>query len=874
MATNAQTEVIYLKDYVAPAWRITQVDLTVALYESHALVTACLGFEQVTPGVTEMRLDGELLALQDIAIDGRALESSEYRVEDEALVLLQPPEAGVLQTTVKIEPQNNTALEGLYRSGGMFCTQCEADGFRRITYFLDRPDVLSRYRTRIEADKQQYPVLLSNGNPIEQGDLADGRHFVTWEDPFPKPCYLFALVAGDLHLQQSSFTTASGREVDLRLYVEPQNADKCEHAMQSLKNAMSWDEQTFGLEYDLDIYMIVAVDDFNMGAMENKGLNVFNSRFVLARPEIAEDSDYEDIEAVIGHEYFHNWTGNRVTCRDWFQLSLKEGLTVFREQEFSADMNARSVKRIADVRRLRSFQFPEDAGPTAHPIRPDRYSESNNLYTATVYEKGGEVIRMLHGLVGKAGFRAGMDLYFERHDGQAVTCEDFVAAIADANQIDLSAYLGWYTQSGTPRLVMQQHYDAERHQLTLRFSQETLPTAEQAEKKPLPIPIALGLLNEQGNNLAATLLSGAGRADADGWVLELSQAQGEFVFDQVPAGAVPSVLRGFSAPVELAADLSREQKLLLLKADSDAFVRWDAGQQLAFDELSALVCGEQETVAADFISACGDAIDLVLSGQDQDYALYAELLTFPDEAFLVNRLSRVDVHSIHHAVKALRNGLATALSSQWLALYDCCQQQANKASARSLRNVALRYIAVADVAKANTLIEQQMDNAACMTDSMGALRVAVHAQLPSVNVMLENFYQRWQQEPLVVNKWLAVQASRADMNVLADIQALAEHEAFDITNPNKVRSLFNLYAAWNPVGFHGGGKAAYSFIADQVLRLNELNPQVAARLVGAFNHWRKFDGEPRLEMQQQLQRIQSASGLSRAVADIVGKSLA
>lgn len=877
MPKNAVPETIYLKDYQAPAWLIDTVNLHVSLYDDHALVTAEIAFRKNSDSQEDsqapLRLDGELLALQAIAVNGDELSASEYTVDDEFLTVLNPPSKGVLSTVVRIEPQNNTALEGLYRSGGMFCTQCEADGFRRITYFLDRPDVLATYRTTVEADKQQYPVLLSNGNPVASEALVGGRHSVTWEDPFPKPCYLFALVAGDLHLEQSSFTTASGREVDLRLYVEPQNASKCDHAMVSLKNAMRWDEETFGLEYDLDIYMIVAVDDFNMGAMENKGLNVFNSRFVLARPEIAEDSDYEDIEAVIGHEYFHNWTGNRITCRDWFQLSLKEGLTVFREQEFSADMNARSVKRIVDVRRLRSFQFPEDAGPTAHPIRPDQYSESNNLYTATVYEKGGEVIRMLHGVVGKVGFRAGMDLYFERHDGQAVTCEDFVAAIADANQIDLSAYMGWYTQAGTPRLSMKQHYDATSQQFTLTFTQQTLPTAEQVEKQALPVPISVALLNADGSVMAAELVAGTGRVNGEGWVLELSQSSGEFVFSSVTEAPTPSVLRGFSAPVELATDLSREQKLLLLKADSDAFARWDAGQQLALDELCGLVSDEQDAVSADFVAACAESIGSVLSGEDEDYALYAELLSFPDESVLVSRLSRVDVHSIHHAVSALRTGLASALAPQWLALYRYCQERRDNAHARALRNLALRYVAAGQAEVANDLAQRQVRDAGCMTDHMGALRVAVYADLPCAPLLLNDFYEQWKDEPLVVNKWLSVQASRPDLNAFDTVKALSTHEAFDISNPNKVRALFNLFAAWNPVGFHGGGDAAYGFIADQVLRLNDLNPQVAARLVGAFNHWRKFEGAPRLEMKRQLQRIQAAPALSRAVADIVNKGL-
>lgn len=873
MAKNAQPKAVLLKDYSPTAWQISEVNLHVALFEDSALVTSELRFQSQCDSPGNMSLDGEGLQLQSIELDGKALDQAQYQSSAEGLTLIAPPSSGCLKTVVRIEPQNNTALEGLYRSGGMFCTQCEADGFRNITYFLDRPDVLSVYRTTVEADQTQYPILLSNGNPLDSGELADNRHFVTWHDPFPKPCYLFALVAGDLHLEQSSFITQSGRAVDLRFYVEHQNANKCEHAMQSLKNAMRWDETTFGLEYDLDIYMVVAVDDFNMGAMENKGLNVFNSRFVLARPEMAEDADYEDIEAVIGHEYFHNWTGNRVTCRDWFQLSLKEGLTVFREQEFSADMNARSVKRIADVRRLRSYQFPEDAGPTAHPIRPDRYNESNNLYTATVYEKGGEVIRMLHGLVGKTGFAKGMSLYFERHDGQAVTCEDFVAAIADANQMDLSAYLGWYTQAGTPRVSLSHHYDDEAGRLTLRFSQQTLPTPEQQEKQPLPIPLATALLGEQGLFTDAKLIKGQAKPTADGWVLELAAAEAEYVFENVPANVTPSVLRGFSAPVEMVTDLSRTQKLQLLEKETDAFARWDACQQLALDELAALVAAKQTNLSTDFVAACESAILAVTSSKDEDLAFYAELFSFPDEAALVTRLDKVDVPSIHAAVQSFKQHLAASLEVQWFALYDYCDSRREQANARALANVALHYAALANAERADSLVLRQTAQSQCMTDQMGALRVAVHKNLPSSERLLADFYQQWQQEPLVVNKWLSVQASKPSQTALADVLALTESPAFDISNPNKVRALFNVFAASNPVGFHGGGAESYAFIADQVARLNDINPQVAARLVGAFNNWRKFGGETRSLMQQQLQRIQAMSGISSAVADIVGKAL-
>jgi len=873
MAKNAQPNPVLLQDYTPPAWQIDDVDLKVALFEDHALVTASMRFRRIDAAVTELRLDGEHLSLQSISLNGQALAASDYCEEEQQLVIFQPPSEGQLTTVVRIEPQNNTALEGLYRSGGMFCTQCEADGFRNITYFLDRPDVLAVYQTRVEADKSQYPVLLSNGNPVDSGDLPDGRHFVTWQDPFPKPCYLFALVAGNLHLEQSSFTTLSGREVDLRLYVEPQNASKCDHAMASLKHAMRWDEETFGLEYDLDIYMIVAVDDFNMGAMENKGLNIFNSRFVLARPEIAEDVDYEDIEAVIGHEYFHNWTGNRVTCRDWFQLSLKEGLTVFREQEFSADMNARSVKRIADVRRLRSYQFPEDAGPTAHPIRPDRYNESNNLYTATVYEKGGEVIRMLHGLVGKSGFAKGMALYFERHDGQAVTCEDFVAAIADANQVDLTPYLGWYTQAGTPRLSMTHRYDAASQQLHLSFTQVTAPTPGQPEKQPLPIPIATSLIGAAGPLPDVELVAGQGTVTADGWVLELSDANAEFIFSPVTADVVPSVLRGFSAPVELFTDLSQTQKLRLLASESDAFARWDAAQQVALDEIAALMQSPTHPLSADFVTACHQAIQSVLAEQDTDLAFYAELFSFPDEAFLLNRLDKVDVPAIHTAIQTFKQQFSQALAEAWQALYQFCYSRRDQANARALANVALAYVARAEIETADQWAQQQVANAACMTEQIGALRVAVHCSLPSASALLVAFHQQWQHEPLVVNKWLAVQASAPTVDALAEVKRLAQSASFDLTNPNKVRALLNVFASTNPVGFHGGGAASYQFVADQVARLNEINPQVAARLVGAFNHWKKFDGEARVQMQQQLQRLQALPAVSSAVADIVGKAL-
>lgn len=875
MAKNAQPKPVLLQDYTPPAWQINDVDLNVALYEEQALVTATIQFQrsEASSEPQDLVLDGENLALQSITVNGQALSSEQYQCDEQRLTVFAAPSQGVLTTVVKIEPQNNTALEGLYRSGGMFCTQCEADGFHNITYFLDRPDVLAVYQTRVEADKSKYPVLLSNGNPIDSGDLPEGRHYVTWQDPFPKPCYLFALVAGDLHLEQSSFTTQSGRNVDLRLYVEPQNADKCDHAMLSLKNAMRWDEQTFGLEYDLDIYMIVAVDDFNMGAMENKGLNVFNSRFVLARPEIAEDVDYEDIEAVIGHEYFHNWTGNRVTCRDWFQLSLKEGLTVFREQEFSADMNARSVKRIADVRRLRSYQFPEDAGPTAHPIRPDRYNESNNLYTATVYEKGGEVIRMLHGLVGKQGFANGMALYFERHDGQAVTCEDFVAAIADANQVDLTPYLGWYTQAGTPRLSMSQRYDEAAQQLQLRFSQVTHPTPGQAEKKALPIPIATALVTSDGPIKDVELVAGVGKATADGWVLELTDESAEFVFASVPADAVPSVLRGFSAPVELATDLSQAQKLRLLASETDAFARWDAAQQIALDEITAFTQTPERELSAEFVAACEQVIEAVLTEQDTDLAFFAELFSFPDEAFLLNRLDKVDVPVIHAAVQAFKQQVAERLAAQWQSLYQYCYARCDTANGRALANIALAYVARADRAVANDWTQQQASAATCMTEQMGALRVAVHQQLPAAEPLLAAFYQQWQHEPLVVNKWLSVQASQPTEGALAQVVELADSAAFDITNPNKVRALFNVFATANPVGFHGGGADSYRFVADQVARLNEINPQVAARLVGAFNHWKKFDGDARSQMQRELQRLQAMSGISSAVADIVGKAL-
>lgn len=872
---------IYLKDYTPPEFTVERIELRFELGEESTLVTQQSRLRANESGGAAGRplvLHGQELELLELQIDGKAVGEEGYRSEGEWLTIEQVPDAFDLTIVTRIYPQKNTSLEGLYTSSGKFCTQCEAEGFRKITYYLDRPDVMSTFTTTLVADKENYPVLLSNGNRVDSGDLDGGRHFATWHDPFRKPSYLFALVAGRLECLSDSYTTTSGRKVALELYVEPGNLDKTRHAMDSLKAAMQWDEQRFGLEYDLDIYMIVAVGDFNMGAMENKGLNIFNTAYVLAKPETATDGDYEGIEGVIAHEYFHNWTGNRVTCRDWFQLSLKEGLTVFRDQEFSADMGSRAVKRINDVRMLRAHQFPEDAGPMSHPVRPASYVEINNFYTVTVYEKGAEVVRMYQTLVGRDGFRKGMDLYFERHDGQAVTTDDFRVAMADANGLDLEQFGRWYNQAGTPVVTVQHHYDAPAQTWTLTLTQECPTTPGQDTKLPFYIPFAIGLLDDKGQDMPLQLAGEAAAGDTT-TLLHLREARQEFRFVNVTEQPVPSLLRGFSAPVMLKADRSNEELAFLLAYDSDDFNRWDAGQQLAINVLLGLIddviAGKPLELDTGFI----EAIRKTLESETLEPALVAETLVLPSESLLAELCEPADPVAIHEARHFMRTQLASALRESFTTIRSRNQvpgeyrYNAHDAGQRRLRNVCLRYLMLLEDKQVTAECLSQFGTAGNMTDCMAALAALNDHAGDERDQALSAFYDKWQDDALVVNKWFSLQAGCHLPGTLDKVQQLLNNPAFDIANPNRVRSLIGAFARGNPLHFHAADGRGYRFVADQVLRLDELNPQVASRLAGAFNRWRKYDASRQQLMQDELKRILSRPDLSRDVYEIVSRAL-
>jgi len=879
MPRDASPRAIHLKDYQPPAFLVDTVDLKVDLRERATRVQARLALRR-NPALpagegSALRLNGEQLALRSVAIDGRPLAAGEYAVDDESLTVYAVPDAFTLETEVEIVPEDNTALEGLYTSGSMYCTQCEAEGFRKITWFPDRPDVMARFTTTVAADKERYPVLLSNGNPVASGDLAGGRHFVTWQDPFPKPSYLFALVAGDLRCIEDRYTTASGREVALRIYVEPENVDKCEHAMRSLQKAMRWDEERFGREYDLDVYMIVAVNDFNMGAMENKGLNVFNAKFVLARPETATDRDFLGIEGVIAHEYFHNWTGNRITCRDWFQLSLKEGLTVFRDQEFSADMGSRGVKRIEDVRLLRAHQFAEDAGPMAHPVRPDSYIEINNFYTVTVYEKGAEVVRMQANLLGPEGFRRAMDLYFARHDGQAVTTDDFVRCMEDSSGRDLSQFRRWYSQAGTPALDVDDAYDAAARAYTLTVRQSCPPTPGQPDKQPLHIPLALGLLDGAGRDMPLRL-EGERVAVTGTRVLEVREAEQVYRFVDVPAHPTPSLLRGFSAPVKLRYGYGDEALMFLMAHDSDGFSRWDAAQLLAQRVVLRRVGAPAEAVPPGFVAAFRKA----LNDPQADRALLAEVLSLPGESYLADQMAQVDVDGIHRAREAVKSELAVALRDDLLAAHAAGTEAATydlepaSIGRRSLANLALGYLMQRPDPAVAARCLAQYRAAHNMTDVMAALALVADSDLPERAEVLADFRTRWQHDPLVMDKWFTVQATTRHPDTLARVEALMNDPAFSIRNPNKVRSLIGAFATGNLARFHAADGAGYAFLVDRVLELDPANPQIAARLLRALSRWRRYDPARQTLMRAQLERVAATSGLSKDVYEIAAKSLA
>ena len=868
-----------LADYRPPAFLVDAVALDFALDPHATLVRSRLALRRnpaERPG-RSLRLDGAGQAVRAIALDGMALGPDRWRLEEESLVVEDVPDACVLEVETLIDPAANTELSGLYISNGAFFTQCEAEGFRRITYFPDRPDVMSRYTVTITAAAAACPVMLSNGNPGPVETLPNGRHRLTWTDPHPKPCYLFALVAGPLVAVRDRFTTRSGREVALAIWVRAGDEDRCAHAMRSLKAAMAWDEERFGLEYDLDVFNIAAVSDFNMGAMENKGLNVFNTRCVLANPETATDADYQDIESVIGHEYFHNWTGNRVTCRDWFQLSLKEGLTVYRDQEFSMDQGSPAVKRIADVRMLRAAQFREDAGPFAHPVQPDRYQAIDNFYTATVYNKGAEVIRMMATIIGRTAFRRGMDLYFARHDNQAVTIDDFAAAMAAASGVDLTRFKRWYHQAGTPELTVSDEYEPATRRYVLTVAQRTPPTPGQAQKQPLVVPLAVGLLSADGAELPLRL-AGEPAARPGTRVLLADAAETRFVFEDVPGPPVPSLLRGFSAPVRLAG-LSPERLRFLATHDSDPFVRWDAGQRYAIDALLAMARSWRPGAAPSLDEGVIVAAAATLAGADADPAFAAEVLRLPSEAYLADQQQVVDPDAIHAAREAARAAIGRALHEQLRAAYDRLADSGPyridgaAIGRRALRNTCLAYLVAAGEPDSLRLAKSQFDRGASMTDVLAAVAALSNSDCPERAEALAQFHARWRGDALVLDKWFALQATSALDDTLEAVRRLAAHADFDLRNPNRVRALVGSFCSGNPVRFHAAAGGGYDFLAQTILSLDPLNPQIAARLIAPLGQWRRMDTGRQEKMRAALERILHAPRLSRNTAEMAQRSL-
>jgi aminopeptidase N len=880
--SERQPRTIYLKDYRPPPYLIDTVDLHFDLQEEFATVKArlcCLRNQNTGPQVP-LVLDGRAMELVALALNDHPLKQNEYRLDSESLTIFKVPDQFTLDVITKNRPQDNTSLEGLYKSSGMFCTQCESQGFRKIAYFIDRPDVMARYHVVIVADRDKYPVLLSNGNLTEKGDLPDNKHYAVWQDPYPKPSYLFALVAGDLALIEDSFITSSGRKVDLQIYVEHHNHDKCGHAMQSLKKAMQWDEEVYGLEYDLDRYMIVAADDFNMGAMENKGLNVFNSKYVLAKPETATDDDYEGIEAVIAHEYFHNWTGNRVTCRDWFQLSLKEGLTVFRDQEFSADMSSGAVKRISDVRLLRNRQFSEDAGPMAHPVRPDSYMEINNFYTLTVYEKGGEIIRMLQTLLGREVFLKGVALYLQRYDGQAVTTDDFVRAMEDANNVELGQFRLWYSQAGTPELHITGAYDCAAAIYTLHVRQTCPKTPGQSVKEPLHIPLSIGLLGKDGKEIPLHLEGGRESGGPTTRVIEIKKNEEEIRLVHVPTPPVPSLLRGFSAPVKLHFSYSREELLLLMTHDPDPFNRWEAGQRLAFSVMMPLIetwqFGVELSLNNNFLAAFKN---ILISTSITDNSFKTLLLTLPSEEYLGGTMDVIDVDAIHTVREFVLASAAAALRDELLSLYHANSNKTEyrfdsvAVGRRRLKNLCLAYLLKVNDDEAKDLCVKQFHESNNMTDTLAALRILAHSNCIEKREVLEAFYDTWKNDVLVMDKWFAIQATAPLPTTLDEVKKLLRHASFSIVNPNRVRALIGAFCTGNPVSFHDKSGSGYEFLADQILTLDPLNPQIAARLLQGMSNWRRYDKSRRKNMKKQLERVAGNSKLSKDVYEVAAKSL-
>lgn len=863
----------FLKDYKQPSYWIDEVQLQVHLFDDKTKIESILHCRrnlELSEKNAPLVFNGEHLLLKSVVLNDKLLNEKEYKVDENTLTIFNLPDHFTLKIENEIHPEKNTELSGLYKSNALFCTQCEAQGFRRITYYLDRPDVMAKFTTTIHADKEKYPVLLSNGNCIDKGEEGTTRHWVKWEDPFKKPCYLFALVAGDLVAIEDNFVTASNRLVNLKIFVERENQDKCAHAMRALKQAMRWDEVTYGREYDLDIYMIVAVNDFNMGAMENKGLNIFNSKYILARPETATDTDFQYIDVVVGHEYFHNWSGNRITCRDWFQLSLKEGFTVFREQQFSADITQSAVSLIEQASHLREGQFAEDASPLAHPVRPDSYVEINNFYTSTIYEKGAEVIRMLKTLLGWETFRKGADLYFERYDGQAVTTDDFISAMEAVSKRDLTQFKLWYTQAGTPEITVSEHYDPSIKNYQLTLKQHCPKTPNQEHKLPMHIPIAIGLLGKNGQELLPKNTS----------ILELKESEETFEFNNIAEKPTLSILRNFSAPVKIKSPLTNESLAFLLANDSDAFNRWDAGQSLSerfiFNLTETLQKGGKLTLDPLWF----EANQKVLEDKKLDLALKTEILTLPSISYLIEQMESPDIDSLYEVKKFIRQETSKRWENILLKFYHenqtkgIYQYTTPIASIRTFRNFCLGFLIENNNPEFIKLCVEQWRHANNMTDAIGAVYALIDTPCTERDEILSEFYEKAAHDPLLVNKWLRAQAMADLPETLDVVQRLMNHPAFDIKNPNKVYSLIGGFASGNVIRFHDKSGKAYTFLADTIIKLDKLNPQVASRMLDPFTNWQKFDELRKKKMQIELQRIQSVPKLSKDVFEIVNKCLA
>ena len=858
----------YRKDYQSPSHTISEIDLTFDLYDSASIITAVSSVKQEKDCST-LVLDGEGLKLVSVLVEGT--EWAQYEQSETQLTLNALPKDFTLTIVTEVNPEGNSALEGLYKSGGAFCTQCEAEGFRRITYYMDRPDVLAKFTTTVIADKAENPFLLSNGNRVDEGEAENGRHWVKWQDPHPKPAYLFALVAGDFDVLRDAYTTQSGRNVDLEIFVDKGNLDRANHAMVSLINSMKWDEERFNLEYDLDIYMIVAVDFFNMGAMENKGLNVFNSKFVLANDQTATDTDYLGIEAVIGHEYFHNWTGNRVTCRDWFQLSLKEGLTVFRDQEFSSDLGSRAVNRINNVRIIRGPQFAEDASPMSHPIRPEKVIEMNNFYTLTVYEKGSEVIRMIHTLLGEDGFQKGMKLYFERHDGTAATCEDFVAAMEDASGVDLSQFRLWYSQSGTPTLSVESYYDAENKQYTLTTRQVTAPTHEQTEKQALHIPLDIELYTASGDVVE---LQCNGKPVNN--VLDVKESEQTFVFENVSEQPIPSLLREFSAPVKLEYDYSDEELIFLMVNARNEFSRWDAGQMLLAKYIRSNVEKVQQGQAFELSDSVVDAFRGVLLSDSLEPAFIAEMLSLPSHNEVSGWYERVDIDAVASVLNSMKVTLAAELKDELAAVYHSNALTEytidhDSIGKRTLRKVCLSYLAHTE--QGNDLVVAMYQQANNMTDTMAAMGAANSAQLPCRETLMADYSDKWKHDGLVMDKWFALQGTNPSSNALEVIKASMSHQAFSLKNPNRIRNLVGSLLNMNPVQFHDKSGQGYEFAGEILRELNSSNPQVASRLIDPLLKFRKYDDERQVLIKKELETLKGMDNLAKDLFEKVTKAL-